>query len=310
MMLSPRQVRSDRGDGRMVRFVDLLITRLFLGVGPTNRVTKLFTISYAFEALAGVSTTLLSMDSPDLPPDSRQFACLRLLAAVCRRRLVPVWAARRCLARLLGGDGESREPTDEALTVDAEWIASWAPEQCQALVELVHCCDIGHEEQGGSSSGAGLERPSELSDKETRGRTETERPSQGETETERLPQEETKTGGVPLEETEKERPSQGETAKEKPKKPYSKIIKFRFLPRSGKTEGMTVAGETETDGLSSHEETGVEKPPTEETGTERLPHGETEKGRLLQVETETRLSHEEIRSEMPLQADTKTGRLP
>ena len=35
--MSVRQVESDRRDGSVVRFGDLLLTRLFLGVGPAGR---------------------------------------------------------------------------------------------------------------------------------------------------------------------------------------------------------------------------------------------------------------------------------
>ena len=152
----------------MVRFGDLLLTRLFLGVGPAGRVPPrcrrgVKPHEETGQALLGRGDLLRHLDTL-LDPEERwqqfgelvdcwreaerrQLACLRLLAAAVRRHLVPVWAARRCLERLLGGDGVTRQPPKRNVCLEAvrrHFTMTWnrvTPVESQALADLVDWCN-------------------------------------------------------------------------------------------------------------------------------------------------------------------------
>ena len=158
----------------MVRFGDLLLTRLFLGVGPAGRVPPRCRREVAQrgetgQALLGRDDLLRHLDTLPDPAERwqqfgeladcwreaerRQLAGLRLLVAAVRRHLVPVWAARRCLERLLGGDGVARQPPEGEVCLDdvrRRFTMTWSrvtPAESQALADLVDWCNSGGQAQ-------------------------------------------------------------------------------------------------------------------------------------------------------------------
>ena len=160
-----RQVKSARGT---VRFTHLLVTRLLLGVGPAclgpprrggsprqpgqpratrpplsrqDLLSHLATVSDRQERVRQFRQLVGAWREAE----RRQLACLRLLAAVVRLGLVPARAARRCLERLLGGDGVSRQPPDGPVDLSerqlhTEWAAPTRAER-RALRCLVRWCN-------------------------------------------------------------------------------------------------------------------------------------------------------------------------
>ena len=155
--MSALQVESERRDGSTVRFGDLLLTRLFLDVGPAGR-----TPLGSGRGRLSRGDILEHLDTVSDPEERwrqfggladcwreaerRQLAGLRLLAAAIGRGLVPVWAARRCLERLLGGDGETRQPPEGRMSIDdgRAFTLVWSeqtPTVMQDLQELLDLCN-------------------------------------------------------------------------------------------------------------------------------------------------------------------------
>jgi len=148
----------------MVRFGDLLLTRLILGVDPVSRWPLCR------------SDILKHLDTKPDPAarwrqfgqltdawreaERRQLVCLQLLAAAVQRHLVPVWPARRCLQRLLRGDGETTPPPEELCLNRDSWsgLTTWRRPTLavkQALLDLLQWCNSDSGQDGVGSAGPG-----------------------------------------------------------------------------------------------------------------------------------------------------------
>ncbi|KAF0291192.1 Eukaryotic translation initiation factor 4 gamma 3 [Amphibalanus amphitrite] len=161
VILQDLEVKSAGARGGTVRFGDLLLTRLVLGVSPAclglprcdggswrraplgraDLLAHLATVPEREERLR----QFRRLTAVWREAERRQRATLRLLAASIRRRLVPVWAARRCLERLLGGDGVTRPPAAGpaelgSLDLHTQWISP-SPAERDDLRQLVDWCD-------------------------------------------------------------------------------------------------------------------------------------------------------------------------